>query len=308
VIFQGMCDASGGVPLERGLFAVADDEDNVLRVFDADRGGPPLRAVDLSPSLPLPKKKKAPETDIEGATRLGELALWITSHGRNSKGKPRPERLLMFATTAAPDGAIELVGQPYATLLDHLLGDPRLAGLGLAEAAKLAPKDPGGFNIEGITATADGRVVIGFRNPIPDGLAILIPLENPRAVLAGEDPRFGAPVRLDLGGLGIRALSSWRGTYLIAAGPPADGGAPRLYTWSGVPDARPTLVAEFDGFNPEGFFTPEDRDRILLLSDDGTRPIDGQPCKSLAEPARKQFRGLWLDLKGPHDGKIAPRP
>src|SRR5688572_22748463 len=30
--FTGMCDASGAVPLNDHLFAVADDEDNILRV------------------------------------------------------------------------------------------------------------------------------------------------------------------------------------------------------------------------------------------------------------------------------------
>src|ERR1041384_1457792 len=44
--FTGMCDASGAVPLDDHLFAVADDEDNVLRVYDADRGGSPLGAAD----------------------------------------------------------------------------------------------------------------------------------------------------------------------------------------------------------------------------------------------------------------------
>src|SRR3954470_5180846 len=77
VEFQGMCDASGAVPLGGDRFAVADDEDNVLRVYDAGRGGPPLHAVDISAALPLPHKKKTPETDLEAATRLGDLALWI---------------------------------------------------------------------------------------------------------------------------------------------------------------------------------------------------------------------------------------
>src|SRR5690606_32840314 len=68
--FEGACDASGAVPLDKHRFVVADDEDNVLRVYHADRGGPPLARIDLSPKLALRKQKKA-ESDIEGATRVG---------------------------------------------------------------------------------------------------------------------------------------------------------------------------------------------------------------------------------------------
>jgi hypothetical protein len=297
VVFHGMCDASGAVPLSDRLFAVADDEDNVLRVFDAEQGGPPIRAVDVSAALELPAKKKAPETDLEGATRIGDLALWITSHGRNSKGKLKPERLRLFATTASPDRPIELVGHPCTTLLDQLVRAPALAGLGLAAAAEIGPKEPGGLNIEGLTATADGGVFIGFRNPVPGGLAIVVPLSNPREVIDGKAAHFGAPARLDLGGLGVRALSSWRNRYLVAAGPIADGARPRLYAWSGAAGAAPALIAEFDDLNPEGFFTPDERDQIMVLSDDGTQAIDGQECKALADPGRKRFRGRWMDLR-----------
>lgn len=48
LIFTGMCDASGAVELSRDLFAVADDEDNVLRIYDANRGGAPLSSSDVS--------------------------------------------------------------------------------------------------------------------------------------------------------------------------------------------------------------------------------------------------------------------
>ena len=46
--------------------------------------------------------------------------------------------------------------------------------------------------------------------------------------------------------------------------------------------------------NPEGFFTPEERQEILILSDDGSKLIAGEPCKELEDPAKKGFRGLWL--------------
>jgi hypothetical protein len=306
VEFSGMCDASGAVELSPTRFAVADDEDNVLRIYDADRGGAPLAAVDLTNALGLTvdarkKKPKSPETDIEAATRIGDEAFWITSHGRNSKGKEKPERLRFFATNtpAAGDGAqepIAVVGRVYEQLLQDLIAAPSLRDFDLAHAAELAPKAQGGLNIEGLTATTDGGLLVGFRNPNPNGRALIVPLLNPREVMNGEKPRFDAPLLLDLGGLGVRSLSYWRGRYLVIAGS-FDGSVPsRLYTWKGgKAEVRPQRV-EFRAFNPEAFFTPDARDEILLISDDGEVAIDGTPCKKLKDPARKRFRGAWVKL------------
>jgi len=309
VRFEGMCDASGAVPLSRSTFAVADDEDNVLRVYDADRGGAPLYAKDISLGLGIaPKPRKDPskppkppaEADIEAATQHGDLALWLTSHGLNSSGKLRPERFRFFATTL-PDHAVDLavVGQPYTGLVSELSADARYRDFGLAEAATLAPKEPGGLNIEGMTSRTEGGVFIGFRNPTPQGRALIVVLENPEAVVRGEAARFGAPVVLGLGGLGIRGLSSWHGRYLISAGHYASGAPPRLYIWDGVSATADALDLALADFNPEGFFTPEDRAQIMLLSDDGTTLRDGVECKRLKEPSQRSFRGRWITLPVP---------
>ncbi|ATB48197.1 DUF3616 domain-containing protein [Corallococcus macrosporus] len=301
LVFEGMCDASGAVALGGNLFVVGDDEDNILRVYDARRGGPPVRSVDLSPDLQLPAaKKKAPETDIEAATGLGSLSFWLTSHGRNSSGKKAPSRLRFFATEDAEAGP-RLVGRPYTRLLDDLLAAPRLARFGLEAAETKAPKAPGGLNIEGMTAMPDGRsILVGFRSPVPEGKALLVPLLNPVALVEeGARARLGEPVQLDLGGLGIRSLSWWRGRYLIISGGTAGEGTSRLFTWRGGEDA-PVSVESVDlaGLNPEAFFTPEDAEEILLLSDDGTAPVDGVACKRLKDASRKRFRGVWVRLPG----------
>lgn len=298
IVFRGMCDASGAVALSDRLFAVADDEDNMLRVYDADRGGQPLASADLSPELALRAKKKAPEIDLEAATRLGDRALWLSSHGRNSKGKLRPERLRLFATTAPADGSPpELVGRLYEHLLRDLIAHAALARFELGRAAELPPKAPGGLNLEGMTALPDGGVMLAFRNPVPGGRALLVPLRNPDDVITGTAARLGQPVLLDLGGQGVRSLSWWRGRYLIMAGHFDSGGPPsRLFTWTG--QGEPELMSHVDlsGLNPEGFFSPEERDEIMLLSDDGSALIDGQECKTLDDPGQKRFRGVWISL------------
>ncbi|CAM3424024.1 DUF3616 domain-containing protein [Corallococcus sp. ZKHCc1 1396] len=299
VVFEGSCDASGAVELGEGLFVVADDEDNILRLYDARAGGRPLKTVDLSPSLELPVKKKPPETDIEAGSRLGDLAFWLTSHGRNSSGKKQPARLRFFATSAADAEHVQLIGQPYTRLLEDLLAEPRLAPYGLADAEPLPPKQAGGLNIEGLTAMLDAPgMLIGFRSPLTQGKALVVPLLNPEQVVReGVSARFGAPRLLDLGGLGIRSLSSWRGRYLIMAGATASEARSRLFTWKGGDDPPvPVDAVDLSRLNPEAFFTPDTSDEVLLLSDDGTVSLDGVECKRQKDPALKRFRGVWTAL------------
>lgn len=308
VVFSGMCDASGAVPLSDSLFAIADDEKNVLRVYDANTGGAALFAYDVSPSLGIfPKARKKPgkppkpaeELDIEAATLIGDNAYWITSHGRNKSAKYKAERFHFFATRLDADKKfVELIGQPNTHLLEHLLADPRFAKFNLEQASLLAPKAKGGLNIEGMTERQEGGVWIGFRNPVPQGKALLFSLHNPEdVVFHGKTPLFGDPVMLDLNGRGIRALSWWRGRYLIAAGSYDGSGNSALYTWDGQSESLQEIVSYPQAqFNPEAFFTAESRDKIMLFSDDGTVMINGVECKSLLDASEQKFRGRWLML------------
>jgi hypothetical protein len=298
VVFRGMCDASGAVVLGPTRFAVADDEDNVLRVYDTVNGGDPLFTTDVSDALQLPIKKKVPETDIEAATRVGDRALWLTSHGLSSKGKLQPARFRFFATTAPEAGdGLALVGQAYFDLLADMIAAPQLARFKLAEAVHLPPKTEGGVNIEGMTRRPDGTsVLIGFRNPIPERKALLVPLLNPLAVITGEQAKFGEPVLLDLGGLGVRSLSLWRGKYLIIAGGFDAEAISKLYVWDGSAAPKQVLDLDLQGVNPEAFVSRDEYDRVMLLSDDGTLEVDGRPCKKLKDRAKKSFRGLLVRI------------
>lgn len=293
VTFTGACDASGAVVLDGWLFAVGDDEDNFLRIYDGDAGGPPVARVDVSPMLGLLGKKKPPEIDVEAATGMGDVALWLASHGRKSSGKLDPARLKLFATTRVSKASeLQLVGSAYEHLLEDLLAQPRLSAFGLEAAAQRAPKEEGGLNIEAMTESLDGRFVwIGFRSPLIDGKALLVPLLNPLQVVEGVRAQLGDPVLLELGGRGLRSLSTWRGRYLMIAGSTASGGRSALYAWDGASTPVPVPTALGD-LNPEAFVTPEDQQTILLLSDDGTRPVGGSECKRLKAGEQKSFRGL----------------
>ena len=95
--YYGACDASATVLLDENMILVADDEDNLLRLYSIKRKGLPIKTFPLNKFLGLTKSSH-PEADIEACTRVGNLIYWITSHGRSKKGKWRNSRYRLFAT------------------------------------------------------------------------------------------------------------------------------------------------------------------------------------------------------------------
>ncbi len=301
IVFKGMCDASAAAAVDGDRFIVADDEDNILRVYSRS-GGEALVEADMSEFLGNQGKKKAKEADLEAAAQLGNQVFWIASHGRNSKGKNTPERQRLFATTVTMrDGKVEItpVGKPYRALLEDLLKDESLAKFNLQSAAQLAPKAPGGLNIEGLAATPEGHLLIGFRSPAAGGKALIVPLQNPGDVINGKPAKLGAAVQLDLQGLGIRSIERVGDRYVIIAGATgANEEIPRLFEWDGKGQPRVVPGVTLAGLNPEGvtFQSQDGKGEYFILSDDGTKTIGGMHCKDLKDPAMKQFRGRVVTL------------
>lgn len=298
--YFGTCSASAGVFLDVTHFAVANDEDAVLRVYR--RGAPqPVATLEVSRFLELDRKR--PEVDLEGATRAGDWVWWMGSHSRTAEGKPAPNRQRLFATrllAAAGGGApaLEPVGRPYLRLLDDLVNAPELQHLPLAAAAARAPESDG-INLEGLAASPDGALWIGFRSPVPQRQAILVPVLNPEVLLQGGRARFGQPVALDLGGLGVRDLLWAGGRGWIVAGPANGGGGFRLYVWEGPGHAARSVSWNAvlpRRFRPEALLVahPDKPDRLLVLSDDGGRRIGDCECQELPDPAQRRFRALDL--------------
>jgi hypothetical protein len=296
-LYSGEGDASGAVAVTSNLFVVADDEDNILRLFRSDEGGPPLKEFDCNAFLEV--RGKSPEADLEAGARIGDRAFWIGSHGRNKNGKERPNRCRLFATDISVAGGevtLTPVGKPYKSLLDDLVRDSRFEQFHLAEAARLMPKEAGALNIEGLSATPEGHLLIGFRNPIPGGKALLVPLVNPNEVIQGNAARFDPALQLDLGGLGIRDIAYFQGTYIISAGPYHGGGPFRFYRWSGA-GTQPELIRVDDlgDYHPEVVIIYPDKGlrEIQILSDDGKREVDDVSNRDL--PMRQRtFRSFWI--------------
>ncbi|MBN1391356.1 MAG: DUF3616 domain-containing protein [Sedimentisphaerales bacterium] len=329
LVYYGAADASAAVAIGEDMFIVADDEDNVLRLYKTAQPSLPVFSYDLAPFLGV--EPEFPETDIEGAAVLGDTIYWLTSHGRNTDGKMRPNRYRFFAVKVRikdNDITIKPVGSPCRTLAQSLLKAENLRRLGLEQATqfnagkltkqqreKLAPKEDG-LNIEALCASADGNMLyIGFRNPRPDSKAIVAPLNNPKQVIEKQQPPvFAEPLLWDLKGFGIRSMeySPFHRAYFIIAGPHNDQPADFvLYRWSGRNDEPPQVVKSINsGLNPEALVVFKNSAKLLLLSDDGALPVDisdASECikgklredgdclnKHLVNPAKKRFRAVWL--------------
>jgi hypothetical protein len=320
--YSGVCDASTAIPLGEDRFLVADDEDNCLRIYDTSSNKKAaVSQLDLNKFLDAGKGGK--EVDWEGATWLGERVVLITSHGNNKEGKPQERRHRLLALKLKDEADkldAEKVGGPYRDLLKEMIGHPELKSLKLETLGKLAP-EKGGVNIEGMSATPDSRLLIGFRSPLIEKRALVVTLLNPNEVLEqSAKPQFARPFRLNLNGLGVRSIEyvKSRKSYLILAGPAGDGVQSRLYEWDGQSE-QPRLLADLRPLlsklkvsqegNPEALIVYPSGGMQLLL-DEGDRltnvggvkvkckdvnkdALENSPCK---DAAGKSFTSVRLKL------------
>jgi len=301
IVYRGASDASAAAALGNDMFVVADDENNVLRIYKMNLESLPIACYDLTPFIV--DDPKYPEADIEGATMVDGRIYWITSHGRNKDGEMRQNRYRFFATSVKVENdsvILTPVGTPCRTLIQEMTKSEMTQHLELdkvtrfdaeklkkKEREKLAPKKEG-LNIEGLCATPDGKTLyIGFRNPqffdrvTSKKRAIIVPLHNPHQVIEdGKLPIFGFPILWDLDGLGIRSMeySRFHKSYFIIAGPQDETPRFALYRWSGKKESPPILVKKFpidqSNFTPEALIVFENSGRLLILSDDGNIVID----------------------------------
>lgn len=295
--YIGPCDASAAVAISDTHFVVAEDEHNILYIYQRGESRPLASSapVDLSQFLSTEGK----ESDFEGSARIGNRIYWISSHGRDKNGKERPMRYQFFATdiVSGSSPTVKSVGSPYTGLLRDLLTDEQLRSLPLPEASKKAPESPGGLNIEGLAATPNGQLLIGFRNPVPNGKALLIPLINPVDVINGAAAKFGPPLQVNLGGRGIRSIELVGSDYYIVAGPTADAGTFALFRLPIKYGAEAMLVDDIkiEKLRPEALFLWPNSKKLQLISDDGSVQPGGAGCKNTPKSIRG-FRSMAFDL------------
>lgn len=297
-VFSQASDASAAILVGTNYMVVGNDEDNRLRIYQLDTPGPPVDELDCSEFLGVQGKNT--EVDIEGSARIGDRVYWIGSHGADRLGRPAPNRHRLFATDiqgTEDHPRLKCVEKPYSSLLEDLDADPRYRKYRLLEAATHPPKSQGGLNIEGLCATPEGYLLIGFRNPLPKSKALIVALMNPADVVDGRPAQFGAPLLIDLDGLGIRDLAFWKGHYLILAGSIDGERHFKLFDWFG-PGRKPTPLSalSFKHFNPEALALCDRSDEGVILSDDGTRRVHGVESKSLPDINQRRFHARWISL------------
>ena len=198
---------------------------------------------------------------------------------------------------------IKPTGTAYTNLRVDLIGAPQLGKYNLKIAATLAPEELGGFNIEGLAATPDGRLLLGFRNPITEGKALVVPIENPKEVVNGKRAEIGMPDR-DCARWSrhpkhrIRALSAT--STLVVAG--AFTTTQALLRFTHGQDSRrtvPVLVNEIDfgTLNVEGSRSLHQtiKRASIVISDDGGRKIGEKDCKKI-DLNMQRFRATSLTL------------
>lgn len=321
----GLMDGSAGIAISPDSFITVSDEENRIMSFSTEAGSVGREILDLNKQVPwFPSRSGEDgeyyEADIEGAAQIGEPTFWISSHSYHKESGKAVVSQVFFATGPPTDGGNAVpMGKIYQGLLGDLIAEESLKKYRLKEASVIKPKvgatagSPGGLNIESLCAAADGKALfIGFRNPIPGGMALIVPLENPPELVAeggNATAKFGKPIELKCGGLGLRDMIWWRGQYLIIAGhfdshlnktngqPDPNIPPSVLYRWSGIPGAdpvrlnlEPPSLEIFNSLNPEALIAFPD-DRVLILSDDGGYQKD---LKKSNPAYQLHFRSVWL--------------
>ncbi len=330
----GTSDASTAVMIDVNYMLVADDENQVLRLYDRRNSGLPVTGFDYSISLGVIASN--PEVDIESSVRVGNRIYWLGSHSNSANsGALRPNRYRLFATDVSGTGAATQLS--YIGRYDNLRTDlvnwdannlhgfgANYFGLAASTANGVIPEtgDGSGFNIEGLTMAPDGTTAyICFRAPISPSTnrtkALIVPLNNIASFVTGNPTTgtatFGVPIQLDLGGRGIREIKcNTSGKYLIIAGPHdgATGIAPkdfRFYTWTGNASDAPVLrSADLTALAVQGSFESivdlpdpllsSSQLQVLVDNGDAVFYANGTIAKDLSDNNHKKFRSELIDL------------
>ncbi len=267
VKYSGASDASAALPVGNGDYVfVGDDKSDIIRLYNS-KTGVLIKSIDFTKEL----RNRGPResSDIEGVTRVGDVAYWIGSGGKFDSN-------VIFATKITDQGgqsdltflgkvtdmqqAIRQWGKAHPDFKVTRDGSTQVT---LNEAMRRALDgegfDKSWYNIEGIVAIpGDSTAYIAFRAPLvkqtvslPGGgtkvelQSFLLPVTNftnlfpgsTGSVAATLTPFFGSPILLEgLGGRGIRDIvyhPEWN-RFLILGGNSSDGTkSTLLYTWDG---------------------------------------------------------------------------
>lgn len=315
----GISDASAAIELDDNYMIIANDETNLLYVYDRSQSGLPVKTYDFNQSNILGLTDGSTgnwkEVDVEaGVKSIGSAGriYWLGSMSNSSSFNDKPNRNRLFAVTASGTGAATTFADVahYNNLRQRLIiwGDANGYDFSTSAAAGMDPKLIDGFNVEGMVFAPDNTTMyIGFRAPLVPTAgrtkAVIAPIQNFETWFnsgPAGNPTFGSPIELNLGGRGIRDLIRLsNGTYIILAGnydnTPLNGA---VYRWTGNPADAPVELPSFGITNRNAEAAVQvnvagniSLDRLQIITDNGSDDLynDGTEAKDLAQSNYKKF-------------------
>lgn len=219
-------------------------------------------------------------SDIESIALASDGALYVlASQSRSRKGKRPKARQLFARVELTPTGGARLTGSVQLVTLLDLLGSNALAELGLPDTHAL--------DIEGMTATAAGGLLLGLKGPVgSDARAIVWHLPAPDRLLSTGELAAGGlalwgtiPLEVAADGQKVpggiaELLELPDGSLLVAAtaagehDPQTQDGA-LYHVRSRDTRGEPVLVRTFPGRKPEGLSRSAHGDAIAVVFDAG---------------------------------------
>lgn len=311
-----IADASTMQMLSCNDVLIADDETNVVYIYNKDGSGLPIQTFDYNQgnALALTDGNPYKEVDVEASVKSPNTAgkiYFLGSMSNSSSFNNKPNRDRVFALnvtgTAAP---YTIANAGYKSGLRAALvswGDSKGYNFSASAADGKDPKAIDGFNLEGMVfAPNNTTLYVAFRAPlVPTSnrtKAVIAPILNFESYFSGTgSPSIGQPIELNLGGRGIRDIFRMvNGTYVIIAGRPDDGAAnSAVYRWSGIATEQPILINDFglSTRNVEGVIDPSEycggvnNNTLTFIADNGTSVYynDAVEAKVLATPEYKKF-------------------
>lgn len=315
----GISDASAAMALDNDYMVIANDESNLLYVYNRNESGLPVKTYDFNSgnllSLTDGSSGNWKEVDVEATVHSinnNARTYWLGSMSNSSSFNDKPNRNRIFAIDITSTGAGTSFsnGGYYAGLRSRLIswGDMHGYNFTAAAADGKDPKTIDGFNVEGMVFGPDNTTLfIGFRAPlVPTGTrtkAVIAPVENFEAWFnngsPASEPTIGAPIELDLGGRGIRDMIRLaNGNYIIVAGSYDETSVPAVYRWTGLASDAPLLLSSFGlaGINAEsvmpvyqGAQLTDDKLQIIADNGDDIYYNDGIAAKDLPQDNYKKF-------------------
>ncbi|WP_205789162.1 RCC1 domain-containing protein, partial [Microbacterium sp. CPCC 204701] len=245
--YYGDSDASAAIDAGDGYILVADDDDQIIKLYKAGQTAYPVREFALNVQGTAVRQ-------IESAVRRGNTIYWVGAHYSFQSSNR-----VIFTTTVTGSGAdtqLELskIYGPGSSFFPSIKAwdANNVHGLG-ANALMLANE---GWAIAGTEFAPDqsATAYLGLERAVTvagASRAVIVPVTNFEQIVNESvdpdfvTPVFGAPILLDLGGRGIQDIrKNANDQYVILAGIPGSRNDDALYTWNGDPQSAPALNRE----------------------------------------------------------------